>query len=135
MQFVSGGIMSNILAIRAETKFTEDLNEMLQECGCDVTTVADHAEAQKTVLGKRIQILVLEWGPNGNELSKALISVVRKNHRTRRIHIIAVSENRTPEMLAEAMNATVNDYFSWPVSIYELRSRLLWAANRFEQLV
>jgi len=127
--------MANILSIRSETIYSEDLNAMLQDCGYCVTTVADHAEAEKTILGKRIQIIVLGWEPGNNEPPKALISLVRNNHRTRRIHIIAVSENRTPEMLAEAMNATVDDYFSWPVSMSELRSRLLWAANRFELLV
>jgi len=107
---------------------------MVGECGVRITKANDYESALTTIVGSRVQILILQWGPE-NAGARALVDAIRKNHRTRRIHVIAVSENRTPEMLAEALNATVEDYFSWPVSLSEIRSRLLWASNRFELLV
>jgi len=126
--------MSNVLIVESQEPYFQDLIAMVGECGVRITKAIDYGSALKTIVGSRVQILILEWG-HESEGARELVAAIRKNHRTRRAHVIAVSENRTPEMLADALNATVEDYFSWPVSISEIRSRLLWAANRFEQLV
>jgi len=107
---------------------------MVRDCKCNVQLASDFESALKIILSSRVQILILEWQESA-EHARAMIDSVRNNHRSRRIHIIAISANRTPEMLADALKSQVNDFFSLPISIVEIRERLMWASNEQELLV
>ena len=126
--------MSNVLIIDSKSEGLQDLVTMVRDCKCNVQIASDFESALKIILNSRIQILILEWQQSA-EHTRALIESIRNNHRSRRIHIIAISANRTPEMVANALKAQVNDFFSWPISVGEIRERLLWASNQQELLV
>jgi DNA-binding response OmpR family regulator len=111
----------------------EELVTMVRDCKCNVQVAPDYASALKIILSSRVQILILEW-QNSSEEIRSMIESIRNNHRSRRMHVIAVSTNRTAEMVASALKAKVNDFFSWPISTNEIRERLLWAANEHELL-
>jgi len=126
--------MSNVVMIESKSDYFQDLLTMVRNCKCNVQLASDFESALKIILSSRVQILILDW-PQSAEHAKALIESIRNNHRSRRIHIIAISANRTPEMLAGALKSQVNDFFSWPISIGEIRERLVWASNEQELLV
>jgi len=126
--------MSNVVMIESKSDYFQDLVTMVRDCKCNVQLASDFESALKIILSSRVQILILEW-PQSAEHARALIESIRNNHRSRRIHIIAISENRTPEMLADALKAQVNDFFCSPISIGEIRERLMWASNEQELLV
>jgi len=126
--------MSNVVMIESKSDYFEDLVAMVRNCKCNIQLASDFESALEIILSSRVQILVLEW-PQSAEHARAMIDSIRNNHRSRRIHIIAISANRTREMLADALKAQVNDFFSWPISIGEIRERLMWASNEQELLV
>ena len=126
--------MSNVVMIESKSDYFQDVVTMVRDCKCNVQLASDFESALKLILSSRVQILVLEW-PQSAEHARAMIDSIRNNHRSRRIHIIAISANRTREMLADALKAQVNDFFSWPISIGEIRERLMWASNEQELLV
>jgi len=126
--------MSNVVMIESKSDYFQDVVTMVRDCKCNVQLASDFESSLKIILSSRVQILILEW-PQSAEHARAMIESIRNNHRSRRIHIIAISAFRTSEMLADALKAQVNDFFSWPISIAEIRERLMWASNEQELLV
>ena len=126
--------MSNVVIIDFKSDGFQDLVGMVRDCNYNVRVASDFKSALKIISNSRVQILVLEW-QQSSEYARVLIESIRNNHRFRRIHIIAISVNSTPELVADALNSQVNDFFSWPISIGEIRRRFLWASNEQELLV
>ncbi len=125
--------MSNVVIVDSTCDGFEDLVSMVQDCKCNVQVAPDYESALRIILSSRVQILILEW-QHTSDHARAMIESIRNNHRSRRIHIIAISANRTPEMVAGALKARVNDFFSWPISSSEIRERLMWASSEQELL-
>ncbi len=118
--------MSNVLIGNSKCDGYEDLVSMVRDCKCNVQVAPDYESALRIILSSRFQILILEWQNSSDEV-RLMIDSIRNNHRSRRMHIIAISVNRTTEMVAGALKAKVNDFFSWPISTSEIRQRLMWA--------
>jgi DNA-binding response OmpR family regulator len=126
--------MSNVVIIESSSDYFQDLVSIVKDCKCNVQVASDYDSAVKIVLNSRVQIMILEWC-QPSEDAQTMIQLIRNNHRSRRIHIIAISANRTQELVADALNSKVEDFFSWPVSLNEIRERLMWATNQQELLV
>jgi PleD family two-component response regulator len=125
--------MSNVVIVDSQCDGYEDLITMVRDCKCNVQIAPDCESALRIILSSRVQILILEWQNSSDEV-RSMIESIRKNHRSRRIHIIAISENRSAELVAGALTAKVNDFFSWPISTSEIRERIMWASHEHELL-
>ncbi|MCY2974025.1 MAG: response regulator [Planctomycetota bacterium] len=125
--------MSNVVIVDSKCDDYKDLVTMVRDCKCNVQVASDYESALRIILTSRVQTLILEWQNSSDEV-RAMIEAIRNNHRSRRMHIIAISAHQTKDMVAGALKAKVNDFLSWPISVSEIRERLMWASNEQELL-
>jgi DNA-binding response OmpR family regulator len=125
--------MSNVLVIESDLSFQNDLSEMVRECNYKVQKVSNQDEGTEKLGSSRVQIILMDWDPSRD--NQAFVSNIRRNHRTRGVHIIVSSQTTSRDFIAEILKTGVDDFLSRPFDTRELRSRLVWATNRSQLMI
>ena len=123
-----------MLVVDGDPIFLEQLSSFVKECGYRVQEATDLESAMIKLKRHRLPIAIIDWDLDHGQAIE-FIQQIRDNHRLRRTHILVLSMNRDPNIVEISMNAGADDFFTKPIAIKELKSRLMWASNRLQVLV
>jgi CheY-like chemotaxis protein len=124
----------SVLIVEHDPAVLDHLSMCVKECEIKVHCADDLESAMSKLRNHRLSIAIVNWELPENQATE-IIDTIRGNHRMRRMHIIVLSTKTDPSVVEEAMSRGANDFFSMPIGTAEIRSRLLWACSRTQQLM
>jgi DNA-binding response OmpR family regulator len=126
-------VQTSVLVVESDPSSQDQLCSIVRDCEFQVFPATDLNSALEQIKDHRFQIMIIDWQlPRGE--AQSIVKCVRANHRLRRTHIIALSDQAEPEVIQKVLKSGADDFFARPVTTTEVRSRLLWATNRLNAI-